>query len=235
IDKSNQILVIDPGPACLGAPVILDSELTDPPYTIIKWFRNGIEIPGETDPTLVVTTNGIYTVQAFNGACEVNSFLNPVVITFRPQPIANPAPDMFQCDFGTTNGTFILTDQDPIILGAQNPADFSIAYYETEALALAGDPGTEIPFGVKLIDLPSPERIWARIEDSASGTCFDTTFFDIYFSRAIAGIVPPNVSYCDAGGDGEEWIDLEAEFNPTVLDGQPSSDYNITYHLSQAD
>ncbi len=235
VDKSNQILIIDPGPACLGAPVILDSQLANPPYNVIRWFRNTILIPGETNPTLVVTTNGIYTVQAFNGACEVNSFSNPVVITFRPQPVANQAPNMYQCDYGTTNGTFMLRDQDAIILGAQNSGDFRIDYYETEALAIAGAPGTEIPAGIKLIDLPSPERIWARIEDSASGTCYDYIYFDIYFSRAIAGDVPDNVSYCDTNGDGQEIIDLEAEFNPTILDGQPSSDYTITYHLSQAD
>ena len=142
---------------------------------------------------------------------------------------------MYQCDYGTTNGTFLLTDQDPIILGAQSPADFSIRYFETLQEAMDGVAGTEILGGVKIIDLPSPETIWARIEDSASGTCFDLTDFRIYFSRAIAGSLPPDVSYCDADGDGQELIDLEAEFNALVLDGQPSSDYDITYHLSQAD
>lgn len=234
IDKSNQILIIDPGPACLGAPVILDSQLTAPPYNTIKWFRNGIELGGETNTTLVVTTNGIYTVQAFNGACEVNSFANPVVITFRPQPVANFAPDLRQCDFGTTNGAFDLKENDDDILGAQDPALFTIKYYETEAEAILGTPGSEIPAGIKIIDLPSPERIWARIEDSASGTCYDYRYFDIYFSRAIAGEVD-NRSFCDYDGDGVELIDLEAEFSVEILDGQPSSDYTISFHGSQAD
>ncbi|MRT15757.1 hypothetical protein F3C99_02150, partial [Vitellibacter sp. q18] len=190
VDKSNQIILINPGPACLGAPVILDSGLTNPPYTEIHWFRNGILITSAEDDTeLVVTTDGIYTVQAFNGACEVNSFANPVVITFRPQPIANPAPDMKQCDFGTTNGTFLLTDQDPYILGGQDPLDFQVRYFETLALAQAGVPGTEILGGVKIIDPPSPETIWARIEDRTGGGCYDLTDFEIYFSRAVAGAV----------------------------------------------
>ncbi|WP_417244450.1 hypothetical protein, partial [Celeribacter sp.] len=156
------------------------------------------------------------------------------VITFRPQPIAHPAPDMKQCDFGTTNGTFLLTDQDPYILGGQDPGVFQVRYFETEALAQAGVPGTEILGGVKIIDPPSPETVWARIEDRASGGCFDTTSFALYFSRAIAGEVNDR-SYCDVDGDGGEFVNLEAEFNVEVLDGQPSSDYTITYHHAQAD
>lgn len=232
VDLTQQLLIIAPGPACLGAPVILDSGLTNPPFTTFIWYRNNIPFGGNT-PTLTVTTDGIYRVEVSDGICDVNS--NSVVITFRPQPVANPAPDMYQCDYGTTNGTFNLFDQDPIILGAQNPADFSIRYFETLQEAMDGIPGTEILGGVQIIVPPSPQTIYARIEDSASGTCFDLTDFQIFFSRAIAGIVPVTVNYCDANGDGQEIIDLEAEFNPTILDGQPSSDYNITYHLTQAD
>ncbi len=232
VDLNQQLFIITPGPACIGTPVILDSGL-EAPFTF-EWYDAGdpTTVIG-TGSTYTVTTDGIYYVEAADGTCRVES--NRVTITFRPQPVANAAPDMYQCDFGTTNGTFNLTDQDAFILGAQNPLDYSIDYYETEALAEIGAPGTEILGGVKIIDLPSPETIWARIEDSASGTCYDIISFEIYFSRAIAGIVTATVNYCDANGDGQEIIDLEAEFNPTILDGQPSSDYNITYHLSQAD
>src|SRR5690606_8595896 len=81
---------------------------------------------------------------------------------------------------------------------------------------------------------PSPETVWARIEGRATGSCFDVTDFDIYFSRAIAGEVNDR-SYCDHDGDGGEFVDLFAEFTVEVLDGQPSSDYTVTYHHTQAD
>jgi len=231
VDLNQQLLIIDPGPACIGAPVILDSGLTAP--FKFKWFEAGDPInPLGTNPTLVVTVNGTYYVEVIDGSCEATS--NSVVITFRPQAVANPAPDIRQCDFGTTSGVFDLTDNDAAILGAQDPALFDIDYYETEAEAIAGIPGTEIVGGVKIIDLPSPERIWARIEDRASGTCFDYTFFDIYFSRAIAGEVDDR-SFCDYNGDGFEMVDLEAEFSVEILDGQPSSDYTISFHSSQPD
>ncbi|AFL80355.1 hypothetical protein Aeqsu_0852 [Aequorivita sublithincola DSM 14238] len=231
IDLSQAGILLDPGPACLGQPLILRSGVTDPPYNI-QWFRNTVAIPGATNPNYSVTQNGIYYVEAVDGICRVES--NPIVITFRPQPVANTAPDMFQCDYGTTAGTFILTDNDDDILGGQNPADFRITYYDTYQKSFDGVPGTEILGGVQLIVPPSPQTIYARIEDN-TGSCFDLTDFKIFFSRAIAGIVPPFKNYCDYNMDGTELIDLEAEFNPAILDGQQASRYNITYHLSQPD
>ncbi|OAD90560.1 hypothetical protein A7A78_14730, partial [Aequorivita soesokkakensis] len=87
VDLSTAGILLNPGPACLGRPVILDSGVTDPPFNI-QWFRNGVAIPGATNATLTVTTDGIYSVEAVDGICRVDS--NSVVITFRPQPIANP-------------------------------------------------------------------------------------------------------------------------------------------------
>ncbi|MDC7999409.1 CARDB domain-containing protein, partial [Aequorivita todarodis] len=224
VDLSTAGILLNPGPACLGRPVILDSGVTDPPFNI-QWFRNGVAIPGATNPTLVVTLDGIYSVEAVDGICRVDS--NSVVITFRPQPIANPPVDLYQCDYGTTAGVFNLTDNDANILGGQDPALFTIKYYQTYQDSF--DDTNEILGGVHIIVPPSPQTIYARIEDN-TGSCFDLTDFKIYFSRAIAGLVPVSASYCDADGDGGEWVDLAAEFNALVLDGEPSSRYNITYH-----
>ncbi|WP_111842683.1 CARDB domain-containing protein, partial [Aequorivita antarctica] len=167
VDLSTAGILLTPGPACLGRPVILDSGVTDPPFNI-QWFRNAIPIPGATNPTLVVTIDGIYSVEAVDGICRVDS--NSVVITFRPQPVANPAPDMYQCDYGSTAGVFNLTDNDGDILGAQNPADFVIKYYDTFQKSFDGIPGTEILGGVHIIVPPSPQTIYARIEDN-TGSC----------------------------------------------------------------
>ncbi|HNP69105.1 MAG TPA: hypothetical protein PKH16_14455, partial [Aequorivita sp.] len=48
-----------------------------------------------------------------------------------PQPVANPAVDLYQCDYGTTAGVFNLTDNDANILGGQDPALFTIKYYQS--------------------------------------------------------------------------------------------------------
>ncbi len=235
VDLSQAGILLDPGAACFGKPLILESGITDPPFDI-QWFRNTVAIPGATNANYAVTLDGIYKVEGVDGLCRVES--NPVSIIFKPQPIANPNNeelDMYQCDYGTTAGTFILTDNDPKILGGQDPNVFTIKYYTSFALAEAGLAGTEILGGVQIITPPSPQTIFARIDDTQSGSCFDIVDFKIYFSRAIAGLVPVIKSYCDYNMAGGVLVDLESEFNPDVLDGQPASDYNITYHLSQAD
>ncbi|MAP81906.1 MAG: hypothetical protein CL526_12565, partial [Aequorivita sp.] len=183
VDLSSAGILLNPGPACIGRPVVLDSGVTDPPFSI-QWYQNGLPIPNATNPTYVVTVDGVYSVRAVDGICTVDS--NPVVITFRPQPIANPPVDLYQCDDGTTAGVFNLTDNDANILGGQDPTQFTIKYYQTYQDSF--DDTNEIVGGVHIIVPPSPQTIYARIEDN-SGSCFDLTDFEIYFSRAIAGVV----------------------------------------------
>ena len=184
-----------------------------------------------TQPYLV-TGSGFIFARVENNATPSCFATTQFNLILAPQPTANPPVDLFQCDYGSTAGVFNLTDNDANILGGQNPALFTIKYYQTFQDSF--DDTNEILGGVHIIVPPSPQTIYARIEDN-TGSCFDLTDFRIYFSRAIAGLVPVNASYCDADGDGGEFVDLFVEFNAFVLDGQPSSSYNITYHGSQAD
>jgi len=233
IDLSMAGILLDPGPACLGSGVVLDSGVTDPPFNI-QWYEGvvPVAIPGATNPTLTVIADGTYSVEAVDGICRVAS--NQVTITFNPQPVIDSPPiDLFQCDDGTTSGVFDLTVNDPIILGPQDPTMFDIIYYET-LLDSQNDTNPILGPTVHLIVPPSPQRIYVRIQD-LSGSCFALADFDIFFSRAVAGIVPLTLNVCDFDSDGGEFVDLFTEFNSYVLDGEPSSNYNITYHLSQAD
>jgi gliding motility-associated-like protein len=216
--------------ACFGSAVVLDTGLTKPPFNF-EWFESGVTIPGATGPTLNVVADGIYSVVAQDGICRVTS--TPVLVHFNPQPIAFPPVDLFQCDYGTTSGVFDLTVNDANILGPQDPTMFNIKYYET-LIDSQNDTNPILGPTVHLIVPPSPQTIYVRIED-LSGTCFDLEQFRIYFSRAIAGDVPLNYSLCDVDQNGGELIDLFTEFNALVLDGEPSSSYNISYHGSQAD
>ncbi len=229
VNLSEAGILLNPGPACIGIPVVLDSGVTKPPFTI-QWFRNNVAIPGATNSTYAVTTDGIYRVEAVDGICRVES--NSVSLTFKPQPVANAPVNLYQCDDGTTAGTFDLKDNDANILGTQDPALFTIKYYQTYQDSF--DDTNEIVGGIHIIVPPSPQTIYARIEDN-TGSCFDLTDFKIYFSRAIAGLVPVTMNFCDSNGAGGVSIDLPATFNAFVLDGEPSSRYNITYHTLQAD
>jgi hypothetical protein len=234
IDLSLAGILLDPGPACLGSNIILESGVTDPPFDI-QWYEGAfpaeVAIPGATNATLTVTANGIYSVKTVDGLCRASS--NEVTVEFNPQPVANPPVDLFQCDFGATAGVFDLTINDANILGTQDPTLFNIKYYET-LLDSQNDTNVILGPNVHLIVPPSPQTIFVRIED-LTASCFDLEEFDIYFSRAISGLVPQILNVCDFDADGGEFVDLFVAFNSLVLDGEPSSSYNITYHTSQAD
>lgn len=62
IDLGNDILLGDPAAQCEGDVILLDT-MVDPSEATFKWFFNGTEIMGETDPTLEVSTTGVYRVE----------------------------------------------------------------------------------------------------------------------------------------------------------------------------
>ena len=73
--------------SCIGMTVTLDTGITDPLFTF-QWFLNGVAITGANGPSIDVTTNGTYSVEAFEGICFVAGTID---VSFNPQPIANPA------------------------------------------------------------------------------------------------------------------------------------------------
>lgn len=59
-----------------AVPTITQSgnTLTSSTATQYQWYLNGNLLPGETNQTLIITTNGVYTVQVTNGAsCSILS------------------------------------------------------------------------------------------------------------------------------------------------------------------
>ncbi|RMA67519.1 hypothetical protein, partial [Ulvibacter antarcticus] len=215
--------------SCIGMTVTLDTGITDPTFTF-QWFLAGVPITGETGPSLDVTTDGMYSIEAFEGICFVEGSIE---VHFNPQPVANPPMDLFQCDDGVSTGFFDLTENDDDVLGTQDPTMFVIKYYQT-LLDSQDDTNAIATPTVHQINPPSPETIFVRIEDN-SGTCFDLEQFEIYFTIANAGAVPSPFVMCDQDEDGFESINLPSEFDVLILNGEPAGQYNVTYHVSQAD
>ncbi|CAN1493247.1 Gliding motility-associated, C-terminal domain [Flavobacteriaceae bacterium] len=55
-----------------------------------KWFKNGIEIPGETGSDYIVTTSGSYTVETINTTGCVSGTSAPILVTVDPNRIVAP-------------------------------------------------------------------------------------------------------------------------------------------------
>ncbi len=151
---------------------------------------------------------------------------NFIVNITSPPVIASPPLDLAQCSSDVTiPGIFDLTVNEPIVLGAQDPADIVITYYD----AL----GSQILFPGAYTITGVSESITIRLDDIL-GNCFVEATFEITYTQALSGDVE-DYNLCDVDGNGDEPINLPVTFNTQVLDGQPLGDYFITYHSSQSD
>ena len=88
--------------------------------------------------------------------------------------------------------------------------------------------------------LTSTEQIFARIENNANTSCFDTTSFNLnVFDTPVANTVQ-TYEVCDDLNDGVTSANGQTEviltdFNNEVLNGQDADLFDITYHPSQED
>jgi gliding motility-associated-like protein len=60
-----------------------------------QWERDGVVIPGETNPTLVASQSGTYTVTATLGACSSS---DDIVVNIEPRPVVDLGPDITSCE-----------------------------------------------------------------------------------------------------------------------------------------
>ncbi len=68
------------------------------PQLTYLWFKNNIQIPGETGATLAVTSSGIYYCKIDYGSCPTNSQSNAVTMTTVPaQVLTINAPSTLLC------------------------------------------------------------------------------------------------------------------------------------------
>ncbi|TXD82471.1 PKD domain-containing protein, partial [Subsaximicrobium wynnwilliamsii] len=208
---------------CGGADVLLD---TNVPTAAHIWFRDGVEIAGETNSTLTVTEPGTYAVDVyFSEDCQ---FSSSILVEFKPSPVANTPEDLSIC-INETAGEFDLTDNDENILGDQNPDDYITSYHLTEQDAIDNVAELTSPY----TNVSNPQVIYARIADT-SQECFDTTPFEIgYTSLEINNAVTP-FEVCDDNADGFAMFTLTDKDVEVIGDLEPTT-ASVAYHVSQAD
>ncbi|PIV49033.1 MAG: hypothetical protein COS19_10525, partial [Flavobacteriaceae bacterium CG02_land_8_20_14_3_00_34_13] len=241
IVTSSASFTVDLGPdisTCDTTNIVLDASADAPVGAIYEWFFNGVSQgpPSSLNPTFTASApnSGLYEVEVFDPADPTCAVTDDIVITFFPQPIiASPAIDLFICDDGVTPGVFDLTVNDAIVLGGQNPANFTITYHNSQADADTG--ANPIINPTAYLITGTVETIYVRIEDT-SGTCFITDAFLITFTAVTAGPVTPNpYAICDQDSSGDEEISFISLFNTMVLNGQNPLEFTVSYHLSQPD
>ncbi|WP_299552916.1 T9SS type B sorting domain-containing protein [Seonamhaeicola sp.] len=153
-------------------------------------------------------------------------YSDPAELTVILLPIANTAPTMLLCD-DDNNGTM------PFDLNSQNNAittvtGMTITYHTSQADADNDVNPITSPFE------SGNTTIYARVENNANTTCFDTSSFDleVYESPFPLLTVTP-LQECDDTSvgtdiDGLKVFDLTQK-ETEILNGQSAADFTLTY------
>ncbi len=234
LDLGDDLTINGGNPACTNETVTLDTQISTTVATH-TWFLNGVEIVGETDSTLSVTSGGDYTVEVeYATNC---SSTDSILVEFTPSPIANPLQDQFICD--TNNDgmwDFDLVTLNTTVLGTQAAADFTISYHinqddaDNDANPLTSPYTNQIAYQL--------EQLFVRIESNVNPNCFKATSFeiDVFDMPTSPALI---FEQCDDTMDGDDTngfvvFDLST-INTQVLGTQNAAQFSITYHLNLAD
>src|SRR5690606_27623712 len=161
------------------------------------------------------------------------------VIDLPDMPLMPPFADPFiGCDeSGSGTAIFDLTLQDEGVLGVQDPADFlPITYYELQADAEAGIPGTEIPNPTTYIS-GGAQTIWVRLESLITG-CARVTPFELEIELFPTIGVGNDLTPCDdlvngrTADDGISTFDLTVN-TPLITLGDPNLE--VFYYATPID
>jgi len=224
VDLGSDITIAGGNAVCEDQPIILD---TSAPNVAHVWYKDNFVIDGETSSTLTVTEAGLYTVQIiFSPSCIID---DEVLIEFLPNPVIANTPNNLTACSTTNQAEFNLNLNDSVILGSQNPTDFTVTYHDSQGDAEISANSLVSPY----INTSNPQTIYVRIEDNTTG-CYQTTNFEISTSSPTHTAESVDLIGCDNDDDGFATFYLN-DNDVNVLNGQDASQFIVTYYASQAD
>lgn len=195
------------------------------------WYRDNVLMAGETSSVLNIVQDGTYKVEVavpVNGTTCVED--DEIVIVLNTEESMNSISDYELCEDSGGN-TFDLSTKDaeiiPNIPLTFTNYDFSYHYSDAEARSNSNEITTPI------IDPPSPQVIFVRVQDLDSN-CFAFTSFNLIVNPIPDIISPTPLKTCDGDDNpnGFAVIDLTQK-NDEIIAGNPN--LFVTYHQNSLD
>ena len=229
---------------CNGTPVTLDGTPVSGTATSFEWqidTGSGFTtIPGETNSTLTINDDrsGIYRVIITDNTG--NTSMDDVTITYYPVPVANSVSDINFCDPDLDGfNSFDLNNLvSPQVLGTQDPNQFEVLYFLSQADADANNIPNALSNPYTNPTPNSNQTIFARIHNTlAPDTCYDTTQFNLTVSAQPTGSQAINYEVCDDvanGGDTDGFFNnfMLSTKDSEVLGSLSPTTFNVSYHTT---
>lgn len=162
------------------------------------------------------------------GCFSVTNF--NLIVTQNAFPITDPTP-LQLCD--TNNDgfeAFDLTSKIPEVLGALNPANYTITFHTS--FVDAQNEAVTIVNPTSYINVGSPQYVWIRVEENASG---DFSITSLMLNVNLLPSIPtsiPSLNVYENPTDGIGNFNLELQ-TPLFTNGSPNT--IVTYYMTLAD
>jgi gliding motility-associated-like protein len=157
-----------------------------------------------------------------------------ITLTVNPVPEITIVADFIVCEDNTDGFyDFDLESKSSEVLNGQNPGTFAVTYHETQADADGNVGALASPY----TNLTNPQLIYVRITNTVTGCSKSEVNFNIEVQEEVQANqnMPPYI-ICDEFGDNDGFAEFDlASQDDLVLNGQDPADYNVSYHLTQAD
>jgi gliding motility-associated-like protein len=214
-------------PVCFGESYTIDTKL--PATYNYKWFKNNVEIIGETKPSYIVTDTGNYSVEVIFSPATCSA-VGKINIEFTAEIILSNTT-LTQCDDNSDGITvFDLTKVDNII--KNNDATLSpVVYYES--LPDAQGKINPVLNPVTYTNKPSIPVLFARVTNTFGCANYAQVSL-VIANNSIAAQSPIATCDGDAVQDGLYQFDLNAQVTPQVLTGLPAG-MIVAYYLIPSD
>jgi gliding motility-associated-like protein len=227
IDLGPDRLLTTNNPICFGESYTIDTKL--PTSYSYKWFKDSIEIIGETSPSLTVTDTGMYKVEiTLTPATCMTS--DEIKVEYAPKIALNDTT-LLQCDDNSDGITiFDLTRVDALVKNNTSGLN-NIVYYES--LADAQAQLNPIINTTNYQNKIANQIVFARTTNSYG--CVNYAKVTLQISNN--SISPQNpITSCDADAvqDGLYHFDLNSQVTPQVLNGLPTG-LVVEYYLNITD
>ena len=227
IDLGSDRTIASNNAVCFAEVYTIDTKL--PASYSYKWFKDSIEILGETKPSLNVTDTGTYKVEiVFTPATCTTT--DEIRIEFTPK-ITLSDTTLAQCDDNNDGVTIFNLSKIDNIIKSNNATLSPVVYYES--LSDAQGKLNPIANPTTYTNKPTIPVLYARVSDSFG--C--TNYAQVTLAIANNSISTQNpIATCDqdAAQDGLYQFDLNAQVSPQILSSLPAG-MIVEYYLNTTD